>query len=176
MQQHIMLDLETLATSSNAAIVSIGAVAFDVNEVTDEFYVNVSAIQGQKLGFDVDVNTMFWWMDQSKEAQDGWRTGEIYKVEQALHSFSRWINDMSLRDKPCMWGNGSDFDCVVLGNAYARMKIGRPWSYSKNRCYRTMKNHCPLVKLERIGTHHNAVDDARSQAEHLIKIWKHLNG
>lgn len=177
MQPHIMLDLETIATSSNACIVSIGAVLFDVNEVTDEFYVNLSAIQGQQLGFDVDVATMFWWMDQSEEAQNGWRKGDVYKVEQGLHAFSRWVANIKEEtgQSPCMWGNGSDFDCVVLGNAYSQTRIGRPWSYSKNRCYRTMKNLCPTVKLDRVGTHHNALDDARSQAEHLIEIWKHLN-
>jgi inhibitor of KinA sporulation pathway (predicted exonuclease) len=32
----------------------------------------------------------------------------------------------------------------------------------------------PSIKLERVGTHHNALDDAKSQALHLMKILEAL--
>ncbi len=39
--KHIMLDLETLDTTSSAVVISIGAVAFDpeTNALGDKFYV-----------------------------------------------------------------------------------------------------------------------------------------
>ena len=43
MAKHLMVDLETLATSPNAQILTIGAVTFNPNgyEVYDEFYLRV---------------------------------------------------------------------------------------------------------------------------------------
>ena len=40
--KHIVVDLETLSTKSNAAIVSIGAVLIDKLEIVDTFYCNVA--------------------------------------------------------------------------------------------------------------------------------------
>lgn len=73
-----------------------------------------------------------------------------------------------------VWGNGSDFDNVILRNAYAAIGSTYPWRYNDNMCYRTIKNLAPDVKMARQGVHHNALDDARSQALHLIAICNHL--
>jgi len=62
-----------------------------------------------------------------------------------------------------------------LKNAYSVVGEDPPWSYRNDRCYRTLAAICPEVKMERIGTFHNAVDDAKSQARHLQRIYKKLN-
>lgn len=49
-----------------------------------------------------------------------------------------------------------------------------PWRYSNERCYRTLKSMAPHIEIQRTGTHHNAVDDARAQAEHAIRLVKEL--
>ena len=69
-----------------------------------------------------------------------------------------------------VWGNGASFDNVILSESYYRAAILRPWPFWKDRCYRTIKTIYPDVELVRSGTHHNALDDARTQAEHLIAI------
>jgi exodeoxyribonuclease VIII len=45
-----------------------------------------------------------------------------------------------------------------------------PWQFWNSRCYRTVKSLYPDNKLKRSGTYHNAVDDAESQARHLIEL------
>jgi inhibitor of KinA sporulation pathway (predicted exonuclease) len=35
-----------------------------------------------------------------------------------------------------------------------------------------VKNLHPEITMNRTGTHHNALDDARNQAQHLIDIFK----
>lgn len=47
---------------------------------------------------------------------------------------------------------------------------GVPWPHWNDRCYRTLKAMRPDVKMERTGTHHNAVDDATSQARHALAL------
>ena len=57
-----------------------------------------------------------------------------------------------------------------LSDAYDRAQLPRPWKYYNDRCYRTVKNLRPDVPMIRGGTHHNALDDAKSQATHLMAI------
>ena len=62
--RHVVLDLETLSTRSNAAIVSIGAVAIENLEVVDEFYVNVDPSTCKEAGLHIDPLTVEWWAEQ----------------------------------------------------------------------------------------------------------------
>jgi hypothetical protein len=51
------------------------------------------------------------------------------------------------------------------------------WRSYNSRCYRTVKQQFPDITIVRSGTHHNALDDARAQAAHMVGIcqtrgWK----
>lgn len=50
------------------------------------------------------------------------------------------------------------------------------WEFWNNRCFRTLKGMAPHIKTERQGTYHNALDDAKTQALHAIKVLQHLKG
>ena len=63
---------------------------------------------------------------------------------------------------------------MLLEAAFKAVKRPVPWKWSMNRCYRTVKNLFPDVKMERSGTHHNALDDARDQARHLMRILEEM--
>ena len=73
-----------------------------------------------------------------------------------------------------VWGNGATFDNVILSNAYKAAGMEQPWKFWDDRCYRTVKGLLPDIKIERLGTHHNAVYDAMSQARHLQFLFKKL--
>jgi hypothetical protein len=79
--------------------------------------------------------------------------------------------DHTTQDSLQIWGNGADFDNVILSSAYRNTGHVTPWGTYKNRCYRTIKSANRHVAMARTGTHHNALDDAKSQAQHLIRIW-----
>lgn len=163
-RNNIMVDLETMGNNSKSAIVAIGAVRFG-KTITDEFYKIVDLRSSLDVGLQVDADTILWWLKQSNEAR-----GEFDKpsltLPTALLDFSTWVGA-----DPLVWGNGAPFDNVVLSNAYDACEINRPWHYSADRCYRTVKDMYPNIKKSpRIGTHHNALDDAINQANHLIDI------
>ena len=65
---------------------------------------------------------------------------------------------------------GADFDNSILNFAFTKAGIPIPWSPWSGRCYRTIKSIFNGVKLSRKGTYHNALDDAKTQALHLIDI------
>lgn len=161
---NLMLDLETLDNTPTAAIVAIGAVRFDRSGLGAKFYRPIS-IEGQTdHGLTIGADTLAWWMRQSDDARAVFHS-EHRLLWSALVDFEHFINPDVL-----IWGNGADFDNAILAHAFAALDIAQPWKFWNNRCYRTAKNLYPDIKLNRFGTHHNALDDAISQAQHLIEI------
>lgn len=166
----IMLDIETMGNGSQAAITAIGAVAFDLTGVHAKFYAQCSLESSVKAGPIMDVSTVLWWLQQSEQARVAFKGNEKADLlEEALRLFSWfcWENQVS-----GMWGNGATFDNVIMSNAYRLTGLEQPWKFWHDRCYRTIKSLYPAARLVRTGTHHNAVDDAESQAVHLIDICK----
>ena len=167
---HVMIDLETMGTRPDAPIIAIGAVAFDEKAIHSEFYVVVDLADSVAEGGVMDPNTVLWWMKQSDEARAEFaREGQ--ELGLALGMFREWIGPYA----DGVWGNGASFDNVILSEAYRRMGNEAPWPFWKDRCYRTMKS-ISAVPMERGGTHHNALDDARTQAIHLQMISKDMGG
>lgn len=169
----IMLDLETMGTAPNSAIIAIGAVAFDLRHgvLGEEFYEVIQLESAVESGGVIDPSTVLWWMKQGDAARAEFAIAG-YRHNESLLSFSAWVNYVSSFEKAKIWGNGADFDNVILASAYRRGNMQLPWKFWNNRCYRTLKSLHPDVPLKRSGTYHKAIDDAISQAEHLITIMK----
>lgn len=168
----VMLDLETLGTTPGCVVLSIGAVIFGPEGLGDEFYSVINVDSSKNAGMYVDGDTVAWWDRQSPEArkvlEDANSPGAA-TLEVALTDFNNWLK----RVPDCrLWGNGVDFDNTILIAAYLSAGIDPGWKFYRHRCYRTVKNTCAAPKLARQGTHHNALDDAKSQAAHLIDIYK----
>lgn len=165
MKTQVMLDLETLGNKPGAVIVAIGAVKFGGGEILDEFYRRIDPQSCVASGLAMDVSTVLWWLKQSDAARlEIVEPGEL--LGQALLDFRRWLDTQDAE----IWGNGAAFDNVLLAAAYDAAGITVPWKFWNDRCYRTIKNLHHEVPLPREGTHHHALDDARSQARHLMAI------
>jgi exodeoxyribonuclease VIII len=164
-----MIDLETMGQGPDAAIVAIGAVEFDRErrETGDCFSLTIDLESAVRSGGVMDASTVLWWMQQSEEARQA-LNGKA-DIAKALASFSGWLRGRADLTEVRIWGNGSDFDNVILANAYRRLLLPAPWKFWNNRCYRTWKNEHRDVSMVRLGTHHNALDDAMSQAMHMLK-------
>lgn len=165
-----MLDLETMGNGSSAAIIAIGAVAFDGDTVMSRFYREVSLASSMNHGGIVDGSTIIWWLKQSESARKAFEDNDnAMSLPAALSDFSIWFSEVN-GDQ--VWGNGAMFDNAILGNAYKANHLNIPWKFWNDMCYRTVKSMNQQIKLERVGIHHNALDDAESQAIHLINILK----
>lgn len=173
---HVMVDIETMGTHPNAPILSIGAVLFDCLGIAEEFYETASLHDNIDTGATMDPSTVLWWMQQSDEARAALLDAAQSDVplQLALQNFGAFCN-LSGKMIDGVWGNGASFDNVLLATAYKRLGMETPWPFWKDRCFRTMKNVCRVDHVLE-GTAHNALDDARSQAQHLIKINAKLGG
>jgi|LauGreDrversion4_2_1035121.scaffolds.fasta_scaffold15966_1 hypothetical protein len=177
---HIMIDLETMGTRPDAPIIAIGAVSFDVDTdwVWRTFYVNIDLQSAVSAGAKIDPSTVMWWMKQSDEARAALTASKPVGITTALDQFDEWVAVVSGGKDAVdlmvdgVWGNGVSFDNTLLSETYKRLGRTPPWPFWKDRCYRTVKSMFQNVPMERSGTHHNALDDARTQAQHLIEISK----
>lgn len=158
----VMLDIETMGTHPSAPIVAIGAVYFD-SEIKDTFYrtIKLSTNKGK-----IDGDTVVWWLQQSEEARKDIINAKTPLVD-ALLAFSEW-----LPKGVEVWGNGSNFDNVILRSAYQLHDMDCPFPFWKDRCYRTVCSLYPDNKRIQLGTYHNALDDAISQTKHLLELLK----
>lgn len=166
-----MLDLETLGTKPGCVIASIGAVTFSREGVTTKFYCRVDIEDSFRKGFLIDPATVKWWMLQSETARQeiAGNTQDDTGIQGALQMFRGYLN--SYDGEVCVWGNGASFDNAILSHAYAHLDMEQPWKFWNDRCYRTLKSLHPEIPMpKRVGTHHNALDDAESQALHLITL------
>jgi DNA polymerase III epsilon subunit-like protein len=167
----VMLDLETMGTSAQAAIVAVGAVEFDIaaQKIGESFYAVVDLESSVKSGGVIDTSTVLWWLQQSDEARSAF-AGKGEHIATVLMRFAVWMASRASRDEVRVWGHGAAFDNVILASAYSRNQTMQPWQFWNDRCYRTIKAQHPQIKMQRTGTYHNAVDDAANQARHLIAI------
>lgn len=170
----IMLDLETLGTSAGCVVATIGAVRFTPHGILESKYLRLSIHQQQRDGLHIDADTVLWWMRRDDASRAELTAGDRAMPTQALCQLSDWMLHEGPVDE--LWGNGADFDCVILAALYRKLLPGAklPWRYSAHRCFRTMAALYPQVKMEREGTHHNALDDAISQAKHLQRLMAAL--
>lgn len=177
---NVMLDLETLGNGNNAAIVSIGAVMFDPyhNAIGSEFYIEIEINSAAYYG-QMDASTVQWWMGQSDEARALFTNKENKQpLKTALIEFQNWIDQTGEFKGRIVWGNGSCFDNVILGNAFKALKLHQPWPFYGDRDVRTivdlgkqLRAINPKKDIPFIGVAHNALDDAKHQARYVSAIY-----
>lgn len=165
-----MIDLETMGLRPTSAIVSIGIVHFAQTEIIAKFYTPVSLASCKEFGLTTDKSTEEWWAKQSDEARKAWDQPDAPTLDMALSKMARWMREWASPRDICPWGNGADYDLVLLANACRAIEVETPWPYYNHHCFRTMKNMFEVEPSARVGTYHNALDDAITQTNHLHRI------
>lgn len=170
----VMTDLETLGTAPGCKLLSIGAAVFSRDGVTDKFYVKIR--RSGQAALTESQDTLTWWAAQSEEARNEalGDSPDRMPLPVALMTFAGWLRDVAGAGRVRIWGNGADFDQPILAAAYREYGLEIPWEFYNSRCYRTLRAVVPQVEYNRIGTAHNALDDAVSQAQHAASILAYL--
>ena len=167
--KRIMLDLET----HGECLVSIGAVTFDEKGIGDEFYQVVNVWDCALHGLKPSLETEAWWMQQPHSVRMALEQSISGHGRDLSASLLAFVDFVGIEPIDELWGNGADFDCILLRKAFDAAKLPPPWSYKAHRCFRTMKNlFSDVQRPEFAGVKHNALDDARQQALHLIEIFR----
>lgn len=161
---HIMTDTETLGRRPGCIVLSIGGVVFDpITGLGEEFYRNIDPTSCEMLGLTAEPETLEWWKGQSEEARAALEADQVTLTD-ALMEFADFYRR---NDGSRLWAHGPNFDEVILVAAYEAAGVPVPWSYKAPRCTRTLYENAdvdPKAAAYQVGTLHNALDDAKSQA------------
>lgn len=171
----IMLDIETLGTSHNALILSIGAAEFKDGEILFSFHTKIEPNSCVEAGLTIDPNTVLWWLEQSDEARRSVLTGIRVPLENALLELT---NVFDWKGKQ-VWANGTTFDITILESAFKAFDCPPPWQYWNVMDYRTVKNMVPrdiyqACKVD-ASVKHDALADAIAQAKTLMNIMERIS-
>lgn len=171
MAKHLMVDLETLATSPDAAILTIGAVLFDPysTRIYDKLYMRVDLDSVTALGMKIDDATIEWWSKQSAAAQEeAFGEDNRIPIEEAIEKFHKFA-----WNSEAFWSHGSIFDINILDTYYRKLSKAPPWNYWQIRDTRTVFDLGFDPELPKV-TAHNALEDANAQAIGVQTIMRKI--
>ena len=190
LNKHAMIDIETLGRRPGCPVLSIGVVWFDPEcngwkPRHKGFYVKFDFQEVVDICRDgLDPATIAWWMQQSddarKELVSSEGTTELVPGLQAMAQFlTHHSEDKDLRDV-YVWGNSNLFDLGILQYLYDHFGLDVPWHYARDMNVRTVvwmaKTFFGIERPAMSGTAHNALDDARHQAEYVTQMVQTMVG
>ena len=169
-KNHLMVDIETLLLRTNAVIIQIGAVKFNLKDgIKDEFIVNIDSFDASNYNCDIDKETIKWWLSQPSHVRKTLQNDKKSLYE-GLVNFKKWVGD----DEQLMWCNGGSFDFPILNWSYKECDIELPWKYWDECDFRTV---CTFFdyKFPKTTNTHNALSDSKSQVEHLLTLFNEIS-
>ena len=169
-----MLDIETMGNTSEAAIVAIAAVEFNLEGIGSHFYMKVDLESSIAEGLKMDASTVLWWLQQSDAARSNFKERSFHLQDVLIH-FKFWLERNEDFETCHYWGNGAGFDNVILTNAFLKCGIELPWKHNQHRCFRTLKALFPSIEIPKNESKHDALADAKHQARYAILALRKLN-
>lgn len=174
MAVHAMIDIETLATTPDAVVLSIGGIKFDPNgeKQFDGFHHRVDVDEQEEKGRTIDPSTLEWWGRQDNKVieaafSDEGRTA----VADMLKDLKRWCVGV---DK--VWAQGAVFDISILENMFRQYDMSYPWAFWNIRDSRTLFGIMPKDPRKQFKFDaHNALEDCKVQAKCVQIALKELN-
>jgi len=172
MAKHLMVDMETMAVSPNAVVLSLGAVHFDPyqNGYTDSIYFRIDLDDQDRLGREIDPNTIDWWARQDpKIMEEAFSPDNRISLVDGIDQFHKfaWGCD-------AFWSHGATFDLVILENIYKQLNKALPWNYWQLRDTRTLFDLGWDPEMPK-GNKHDALQDAIRQSIGVQNIYRKLN-
>jgi exodeoxyribonuclease VIII len=170
----IMIDLETLGQNPDTCVISLGACVFDIEtgEIGPTFYMALDVEEQMERGRSITADTLKWWMGQSGAAKKVFHE-QAKSSQEVLQTFKLWVEAQGTVSKIRPWGNGSSFDISIMEDLLRMYKVKCPWLFYNVMDMRTFRRFVANnAKVEKTGTNHNALDDAKSQAQFCIDHYK----
>lgn len=144
----ITVDLETTALCPTAAVLSIGAVAWDMAKDDTPFFLDGNGVMdfGSYFSvhidprrmiidnFTIDTKTQEWWSQQSEEAKKTILASDSEDapssdIKDAISDLFAWIETAKEQfgyDAVNLWSQGTDFDIAILRNICYKYNIDFP--------------------------------------------------
>lgn len=168
---HMMIDLETYSTKSNAVIRSIGVVLFNLKGNTETLmHMGVDIESCLMAGLEIDADTINFWRKQPEEYRKKLHDMATLPLIEVLNGLQK-IAEQTLTEL-YVWSHGSNFDIVILENAYKAIGQVAWWKYSNVRDTRTLFDLANYKYVAKGG--HDALEDAIRQAGQVAVAYEQL--
>ncbi len=179
---HAMIDLETLSTRYDAAVISIGVAIFDDEKILDSAG---WALAPESIHGHIDPKTVQWWTQQAEAAREFSFTGK-YGSHTAGFELKTLLAKYDVKE---VWSKDPHFDHVILTSWWDRVKTVEnynlgdfPYHYRAPRSYRTLEAETIRAGFTKDMWRqfnyvaHNPVDDAVTQARAVIEMRRLIGG
>lgn len=172
MAKHLMVDMETMAVSPSAVILTLGAVTFNPygNGYNDKIYFKINLDDQDALGREIDPNTLEWWSKQDPAImEEAFSENDRIPLVEAVDRFHKfaWGCD-------AFWSHGATFDLVILENVYKQLGKTPPWNFWQLRDTRTLFDLGHASDMPQ-NSKHDALQDAIRQSVGVQNIYRKLN-
>lgn len=172
MSRHCMIDLETLAVSPKSVILTLGAVHFNPygSGYTDSIYFRLNLDDQDKLGREIDPNTIDWWAKQdSKIMEEAFSSDNRISIDDAVSKFHKFAWGCE-----AFWSHGSAFDLVILEDLFRQVGRTPPWNFWQLRDTRTVFDLGVDPEMPK-ESKHDALQDAIRQSVGVQNVYRKLN-
>ncbi len=167
MKPQTMVDIETLSSKPDAAVIAIGLCLFDETGVLDthQILIDPRLAPGHR-----DSDTLDWWNRQDPDVFRKMMSGERTPWDACDEMYDVCRHDWQSRT---IWANAPTFDISILRHLFNTYGIDFPFHFSKEMDYRSVK---ALAKAQGIDFNapleersaHDAESDAIAQAKALL--------
>ena len=170
MAKDLMFDLETMATSPRAVILTLGAVTFDpfTDEIFDKMYFRINVEEQEALGREIDPGTLDWWAKQDPEIMlEAFSDEDRISLDEAMDQFHKFAWGSRK-----VWSHGAVFDIIIIEDLLRQMGRNAPWQFWDCRDTRTLFDLANANMPQ--AAKHNALEDAIRQAIGVQNVMKKL--
>lgn len=186
MPLEIMLDIETLALTPDAAIWEVAACPFEFpDQMIDLFTDPAYVIASDKYAIDVD--TVRWLKSDDGPAAHflDWRdrgkpSSAVHQIHAALCRIGGFQNQNTI-----WWAKNSPFDFPILEHTFRVNGLAPPWHRSNKACMYTLRIEATRIindrggmfpHLEKSDKAHQAAEDVRVQIENVRRMRVAIDG
>jgi exodeoxyribonuclease VIII len=172
MARHLMFDLETMAVTPRAVVLTLGAVTFDPfsDAIYDELYFRINIDDQDELDREVDPNTLDWWAKQDAAVmEEAFSPDNRVPLEDAVQQFHKFAWGCNK-----VWSHGSVFDIIIMEDIYRQLNRTAPWNFYDCRDTRTLFDLADPEMEKSATQQHNALFDAIRQARGVQTVYRKL--
>ncbi|AMQ66539.1 exonuclease-like protein [Bacillus phage Shbh1] len=186
MRKDIMVDIETLGTSTDSTIFQISAISFDIKTGKHHSVFNKIADIEKNPFLRVDGSTLKWWLNTNKELLTELLNSGEDSSGDLLNDFYNWLKFQSQDMKNVyLWGNGILFDNKMIQCQLENRGLEYPIFYKNDRDVRTIVD----LTSEKLGItekelkqryednsliEYNALDDVKYQVKLVVGCYNEL--
>jgi hypothetical protein len=170
----VMLDLETLGTRPECAILTLGAIKFDpfkVDSFGASLYLRINIDEQIAIGREVQQETLDWWAKQDSAVRDeALSDNDRVSLEDATRKLNKFLVGVET-----IWAQGPVFDIAILENLYRQLGKPIPWNFWQIRDSRTLFGVHGDPRVKGRAGHHDALADCIYQAQGVQQIYQKQN-